>query len=385
MKIGVDIRVLMDKHYSGIALYSANLLDNLLKIDKESEYYFYYNSFFNIRDKFKIWEKERVKIVSTRYPNKLYNYFFQKLLNKPKIDNFLPRDLDLFFSPHFNFTSLNNTTKHVLTIHDLSFMRYPEFFNYRKNFWHSLINLKKLTKDTKRIVAVSENTKRDIVELLNVSENKVEVIYSGINLNIKAVIKEKKERFIKKHSLKKNFILYIGNIEPRKNITGLIYAYNLLRDKNVKLVDTQLVLAGAMGWKNRAIYQARENSPYHEDIKFIGYVNQEEKEYLYEEAIYLCYPSFYEGFGFPPLEAMAKSLAVITSNVSSLPEVVGSSALLINPYDINDLATAMELLYFDNTLREDLIKKGKEQIKLFNWQKTALKYLNLFKRISNEK
>ncbi len=380
MKIGVDIRALMDRQYSGIAGYTASLLKALIAEDDDNQYRLFYNSFSNIQTRMNSWSSSRTQIVSTAWPNKLFNYFGQKILAQPKLDSKLG-PIDLFWSPHFNFTRLNKKTKHVLTIHDLSFMRYPAFFNRRKNFWHQAINLPKLVESCQALVAVSENTRQDIIELLKLPADKVHLIYSGLDKIKKIPSQTETDDFLKKHQLKPNFILYLGNIEPRKNISGLIYAYNLLRDHNVRLVDTQLVLAGATGWKNRAIFQARENSPYREDIKFIGYVDQADKEILYRQAIVLTYPSFYEGFGFPPLEAMARLLPVITSNVSSLPEVVEAAALTVNPYDVNDLAKAMELLIYDQALRSDLIIKGQLQAEKFQWSKTARDYLQLFNNL----
>ncbi len=380
MKIGVDIRVLMDRYYSGIAHYSDNLLNELLKNPDDHKYRLFYNSFSDIKDKMLKWEKQCTKIVSTRYPNKLFNYCGQKILKRPKIDKLLG-GVDIFWSPHFNFTNLSSKTKHVLTIHDLSFMRYPKYFSRRKNFWHWAVNLKKQAQKCQALIAVSKNTKEDVVELLNVSEKKVHLVYSGLNMKNIKVKKTDEENFLKKHGLKNNYILYLGNIEPRKNISGLIYAYNILRDRNIRLVDTQLVLAGATGWKNREIYQARENSPYKDSIKFIGYVGSYEREILYRKAICLTYPSFYEGFGFPPLEAMNKLLPVITSNVSSLPEVVEKAALTINPYDINDIARAMELVIYDKALRSELIIKGQLQANKFQWSKTAKQYLEIFNKL----
>ncbi len=382
MKIGVDIRVLMDRYYSGIAHYSANLLSELIKSSDDHQYRLFYNSYRNIDKKMSKWKNDRTKLVSTKYPNKFFNYFCQKLLKEPKIDKLLG-GVDIFWSSHFNFTNLSENTKHVLTIHDLSFMRYPEFFSLRKNFWHSAVNLKNQAKKCRAIIAVSNNTKQDIVELLKVPEEKVFVVYSGLNKFTSSISYDEENDFINKHQLKDNFILYLGNIEPRKNISGLINAYNVLRDRNIRLVDTQLILAGATGWKNREIYLARENSPYKESIKFIGHINTKEREILFKKANCLVYPSFYEGFGFPPLEAMEAGLPVITSNVSSLPEVVEKAALTINPFDINDLARSMEILIYNHSLREHLIAEGRIQANKFQWSKTAQEYLKIFNQISS--
>ncbi len=380
MKIGVDIRVLMDKQYSGVSEYSSVLLRELLRLDNDNQYRLFYNSFRDVSARIGSFNNPNLTIEKSGYPNRLFNYCLQKGFAWPKLDRLIG-GADIFWSPHINFTELSPQTKHVLTIHDISFLHYPEFFSYRKNFWHRALALKKLTSHCTAIVAVSENTRRDIIDLLNVPEEKVHTIYSGLNLGVPMPGPEEERNFFRRHELKKRYILYLGTIEPRKNIAGLIYAYNRLRDDNVNLVDLQLVLAGANGWRNRGIYRAWEESPYRRDIKFLGYVTAREKELLYRRAETFIYPSYYEGFGLPPLEAMSRDLPVITSNVSSLPEVVGSAALAVNPHDINEIAKALELVSTDTDLREKLIKAGREQIRLFSWEKTAKQYLELFKSL----
>lgn len=377
MKIGVDIRALMDKQYSGVSEYTSILLRTLLRLDNDNEYRLFYNSFRDVRSRIGNFEHPNLEIRRSHYPNKLFNYCLQKGLAWPKLDR-LAGGVDVFWSPHINFSNFSKETKHVLTIHDISFLHYPEFFSYRKNFWHRALALKKLASECAAIVAVSENTRQDIIELLKIEPEKVHTIYSGVNPGVPMPGPEEERNFFRRHELKKRFILYLGTIEPRKNIAGLIYAYNRLRDENVNLVDLQLVLAGGSGWRNRPIYRAWEESPYRRDIKFLGYVSAREKELLYRRAEVFVYPSYYEGFGLPPLEAMARNLPVITSNVSSLPEVVGSAALAVNPHDINEIAKALELVVTDKELKGSLIKAGQEQIRNFSWEKTAKLYLALF-------
>jgi glycosyltransferase involved in cell wall biosynthesis len=163
-------------------------------------------------------------------------------------------------------------------------------------------------------------------------------------------------------------------------VAGLIEAYDLMRDMHLPLTEYQLILAGASGWKNKHIYHRAESSLYRDDIHFLGYVSRAQRQWLYSNASLFIYPSYYEGFGFPPLEAMAHGLAVITSDVSSLPEVTGDAALMVNPYSTLDLAKAMETLLLNPELREKYAEKGRERAKLFNWQKTADNYLNLFSK-----
>lgn len=358
----------MDARPSGVPEYTLNLLKEILKLDTENEYRLFYNCFgdcpnlpeFNFKN---------VKLVKYNYPNKILNYLYFKIFNYPKIDKEL--EADIFFMPHINFIGMSKGAKSVITVHDLSFLRYPEFFSARKNFWHKMVNVKKLLKRFDLIVAVSENTKKDIIELCDIDENKIKVIYSGIDERCqKLPIK-------KKLNLPEKFILYLGTIEPRKNVDGIIRAYGELKKTNPDLANVQLLIAGERGWKSKKIYQEWEKSEFKNDIQFLGYVGAEEKVSLYNSASVFIYPSFYEGFGFPPLEAMACGCPVITSHVSSLPEVVSDAAITVNPYDINNLAQALNNVLTDENLKNKLITRGLEQAKKFNWQKTAQEYLKI--------
>lgn len=384
MKIGIDARVLMDKHYSGVSEYLANLLSNMLEKDKENDYRLFYNSFKKPSDKLNAWEKENSKLKGTRYPNKFFNYCLQKIFSYPKLDKFLG-ETDLYFAPHFNFISLSEGAQFVITVHDISFLRYPEFFSRRKNFWHNALRIKKTLNRANKIVAVSENTKKDLIEVLNIPEEKIVVIHSGCNYSSPNISKDNEvEEFLKSRGIKRRFILFIGNIEPRKNIINLIEAYNLLRKDSEELKEVQLVIAGAPGWKHKKIFSAWKDSPYKDDIKFLGYVEKKEKEYLYQRASLFAYPSFYEGFGFPPLEAMSYKVPVVSSNVSSLPEILGNSAILVDPYQSGEIKDAMAMLLTDRELRSSLIERGIEKAKEYSWEKTAHKYLELFKELNNE-
>lgn len=380
MRIGVDARVLMDKEYSGISEYAYYLLQELISRNDDHEYVFYYNSLKKIDPKIFSWCNSKVSFQKSSWPNKIFNYVLQSLFSWPKLDS-LTGPVDVFWSPHFNFSSFGNQArKKILTIHDLSFLRYPEFFSARKNFWHRGLNIKKLIAKYDEIITISENTKIDIIELLQIPAEKITVIYSGLNEDKKELSIEEEKSFKKKNSLSEKFILYLGAIEPRKNVSGLIEAYNLLRDKHLPLTNYQLVLAGAKGWKNKAVYKKAGESLYQEDIKFLGYVSRAERHWLYSKATLFVYPSYYEGFGFPPLEAMSRGLATITSDVSSLPEVVANAALTINPYSNLDLARAMETFILDSNLRQFYSCKGIERAKEFTWKKTADNYLKLFNK-----
>lgn len=390
MKIGVDARVLMDKQYSGVSEYAANLLSAILRQDSSNEYRIFYNNRQPQEDKLNSWKKDNSEIKGLHYPNKFFNYFLQKILGWPKIDLFLG-GTNVLFSPHFNFLRVSDKAKLVVTVHDLSFLRYPEFFSRRKNFWHGALGIKKLLARADRIVAVSNNTKHDLVEVLGLPEEKIKVIYSGNNFRhiaeqnqVQVPDSNLSDSFLNKHQLKPRFILFLGNVEPRKNIIGLIGSYELLRQRRPDLANTQLVIAGKRGWKSRGIFVAGRSSLYQSDIKFLGYVSKQEKEILYRSAGIFVYPSFYEGFGFPPLEAISFGLPTVSSNISSLPEVLGKAAILIDPFNVAEISDAIEIALTDEAIRARLINLGKAQALTFFWEKTAREYLELFKELHEE-
>lgn len=376
MKIGVDIRCLMDENYSGVSEYTANLLSALLAQDQDNEYRLFYNSWRDLSGRLSVWTRPNASVTSRRYPNKLFNYLAQKLLQQPKIDWVLG-GVDIFFSPHFNFTSLSRGVKKIITVHDLSFLRYPHFFSSRKNFWHRALGVKKILLAADRIIAVSENTKNDIIELVGVAPEKISVIYSGNNAVKREVGDEEIKIFLDSKNISPSFLLYIGTIEPRKNISGLIQAFDKLKAKE-QFKDLQLVLGGARGWKNREINRTWQESAHKTDIIFLGYISQKEKEILYSGAQAFVYPSFYEGFGFPPLEAMTYGLPVVCSHVSSLPEVVGEAAVMVDPFAPSEIADALELVLSDENLRSVLKERGQERAKMFSWDKAAVEYLKIF-------
>ncbi len=403
MKIGIDIRTLMDARYSGVSEYTLNLVKELLKLDTENQYKLFYNSFHDIKSRLPEFKHDNVEIVGLNYPNKILNYLYFKLLDYPKIDGLLGVDrcqdrAGLFFMPHLNFIALSERCKKIITVHDLSFLRYREFFSFKKNLWHYLLNVKSLLNKFDLIIAQSANTKRDIIELCQVNPERVKVIYSGVGeeykqisnfqfliskqLNNSEFIEIKKLVDVKRrYNLPNKFILYLGTLEPRKNIEGIINSYDVFRKKNLELNDVKLIIAGGWGWKSKNILKRWQSSDYKDDIIFLGYVESEDKVCLYNLASVFVYPSFYEGFGYPPLEAMACGLPVITSFSSSLPEVVGEAAMMIDPYNINQIAEAIRQVLTDYELRDGLIKKGLKRASEFSWAKAAREYLEVFKEI----
>ena len=364
MRIGIDVRCLLEPFPSGVAYYTKNLLSKLFEIDSANEYFLFYNSYkkenLNLIEKFKKYPNVHLK--GFHYPNKFLNGSIN-FLHYPNIDKLIG-GVDVFFAPNLQFISLSDKCKKVVTVHDISFDLYPEFLSLRRKLWHKFINPKRFIKQADKVIAVSKNTKKDVVKNYNISKEKIKVIYSGVDIDKNSV-----------ETGRGKYILTISTLEPRKNIESLIQAFIKLRQQE-KFKDYQLLIAGPKGWKADNIYKLAEVD---KNIKFLGFVSDQEKAELYKKAEVFVYPSFYEGFGFPPLEALAYQTPVIVSMNSSLPEILNDSAIYINPYDVNELTKALTEVLGNSSLRENLVSLGQEQIKKFDWQKTAEQTLDIFK------
>lgn len=369
MKICIDMRTLIDKQYSGIGIYTLNLLSNLFEIDKNNEYKLFYNS-----SNFRFIKKyySNVKYYDFHIPNKIFN-LFHFLFKRPKLET-LVGDFDLFFAPNLNFFSFskNNKAQKIITIHDLSFEFFPDFYSNKSLFWHKLINPKKLLNKFDHILAVSENTKKDIVNFYNINPDKISVTYLGVDMGVKELIVGELKS--------SNYLLYIGTIEPRKNIEGILQAFEDFCLEN-NIIDLDLIIAGKNGWNNKYIYKILNNSKIKDKVKILNYVTEDEKINLYKNAKIFIFPSFYEGFGIPIIEAQSFGIPVVTSNNSSLTEIVLNSAICINPYNINEIKEAIKNLYFDQELYKYYKELGIKNSERFTWLNTAIKTLEIFEKL----
>jgi glycosyltransferase involved in cell wall biosynthesis len=227
-----------------------------------------------------------------------------------------------------------------------------------------------------RIIAVSKNTKKDLVRLCGVPEEKISVIYPGYNSELFRPAQIEEQVLYDKFDLKPGYILYVGTIEPRKNLVTLLEAYSLLAQRGIK---APLVLCGPIGWKSEPFFATLRNLRSKNSVRLLGYVDEEWLPLLYNGASCFAFPSLYEGFGLPLLEAMACGCPVVTSGVSAIPEVVGSSGLMLeDPRDKNLLAEAMSRILEDKDLRARLGAEGIKQASHFTWQNTARETLKVF-------
>lgn len=306
----------------------------------------------------------------TRYPNKLLNASM-RVLGRPHIERFASSPPALFWMPNPHFIALSPSLPLALTIHDLTFETYPEFFSLKQRLWHRAVAPRTLVHRADAVLAVSETTKRDLVERWRLPPEKVTVTLEGVAPDFfEAPPQDVIERVRTARRLPERFILHVGALEPRKNHLGLLDAYHQLRPQE-RYAGLGLVLAGPPGWKNAEILQAIRRSPYRDDIRLLGYVDDLERRCLYRLASLLAFPSFYEGFGLPPLEAMASGLPVVASHAGALSEIVETAGLLTDPYRPTEIAAAIDAILDSPALAERYAARGRERAKRFTWGASA--------------
>lgn len=373
MNIGVDLRCLQSPYRTGVGEFAFELLSAILKKDKDNNYYLFSNSYGS--NQIPRFNQENVFEANFHLPNKIFNLTTiltgqpkadQMIMNKFKLDK-----LDYFFSPNLNFVSLLPSTKHVLTIHDLTFDLLSNFLTTKQLLWHRLTRPLYQCKKADTILTPSENTRRDLVSCYKIDGKKIKVIYPGIS----PIFTEVRSRSdIKtKYDLPEKFILFIGTIEPRKNLKNVISAFESAAKSLTE--NYHLVIAGSPGWKNSEIKNYIKNSSVKNSIHVIGYVADTDKPALYQAASLFVYPSFYEGFGFPVLEAMYSGVPVITSNRSSLPELTAGSCHLVNPHRPAEISSAIVKILSDQNYSKRLIELGKKRSLEFTWEKAANNFL----------
>jgi len=365
-------------------------------MDKKNQYILYFDNLLS--------ENAALKIVGSAknaeikfFPFHRYKHYlpliFSHVLVAAALDN---SKLDVFHSPAYTLP-LAYRGKSVVTVHDLAIYKNPEWFP-REGLMGQRFSTKTLVPKSlgkaEKIIAVSEHTKKDIVEIFKIKPEKIDVIYEGVEFRNLPSKKEAVcgleakicfEDIKAKYGLKDGYVLFLGTIEPRKNIINLVRAFRTVALENKKFGEKyQLVLAGAKGWKHEKIYKEIESSNKKLGskgiIKYIGYVPGKEKFFLMEYASCFVFPSLYEGFGLPVLEAMSLGVPTITSKISSLPEITGDAALLVDPHKEEEIALVLEKVLTDKNLQKNLSAKGVTQAKKFSWEKCAKETFEVYKK-----
>ena len=371
MNIGIDASRAFVKERTGTEEYSYQLIKNLAMMDLKDHQIFLYARKNSVID-FDLPGNFKLKIIS---PNKFWTQIglaSEMMKNKP----------DVLFIPSYAVPQIH-PTKTVVTIHGLEYKYFSECYSLKER---SLLefNTRFSLKLASKIIVPSESTKKDLIKFYKVKEGKISVVYHGVNSIKYSVLSIKQD--------KKSFnVLFIGRLEKRKNIVNLIKAFEIFKKdfKNPlnplfqkgtlappflkgagEIFNIKLTLAGKAGFGFQEIKKAIQESLYKKDIILKNYISESEKDEFYKKADLFILPSFYEGFGLPVLEAMSYGIPVICSNNSSLMEIAGDSALLVDPNDVEEIAKAMSKV-FDDDLRNKMIEKGFENVKKFSWGKCA--------------
>ncbi len=384
MKIGIDIRSLAAGRRTGVEEYTIGLLRALFQLGGEHEYVLFFNAWGNEEPNL-AWTEgfPQVTVRRFRIPNKLLNLSLW-YWRYPKLDRLIG-GVDVFFMPNLNFAAFSQEVKLIVTAHDLSFEFFPQMFSWKQRLWHYAVNFRALLRRADAIVAVSKSTKDDLITRYHVPETKVQVIHSGID-----------ERFApmdrntlallgvqKKYHLPYKYILYLGTIEPRKNLGALLAAFEAFQGAaiNPEMARYELVLAGCPGWKYEEFFRAIHTSPVRDKIHLIGFVDDADKPALYNLASVFVYPSFYEGFGFPPLEALACGVPVIASHSASLPEVIDEAGVLVDPYRPDEIFQALQGILSDKGYQARLRERALAQRCHFTWSQAAQSFLEILHKI----
>lgn len=380
MKIGIDITPIIYEG-TGIGDYTFHLVENLLKQNPEDEFMLFYSTlrgFGKIKEKIEElmkgnqgnkWDKgnrgtKNYKIVGLPLPPAFWQIVWNKL-GLIKIETFTG-PLDVFHCWDYLIPPPN--CKRVVTIHDATPLLFPETHRQKIISNYKLI-IAKIIKEKIQVITDSENSKKDLISF-GVDSNLINVIYVGNNFSVD----EKKIEY-----QKENYILAVGTRQPRKNLKRVIEVFTSIADE---YPDLELRIAGKYGWGEDDESTNKQINKYKNRIKILGYINDNDLVKLYRQAMCLVYPSLYEGFGLPILEAMSLGCPVITSNVSSMPEVGGDAVLYVNPKSVEEIKSSIIRIIESKDLQNELINKGLKQAKKFSWAKTANETKQVYKNVT---
>ncbi|MEZ4868703.1 MAG: glycosyltransferase family 1 protein [Caldilineaceae bacterium] len=369
MRIGIDARLIYHQP-AGISRYTWHLLRALAQLDQQDEFIVFQH------------RKHRPPLIeqSNFRRSTLYTPVHHRLEQMLLPLELAWHALDLIHSTDF-ISPLYSPIPAVITVHDLAFLHWPNFLTKDSAAYYSQID--RAVRHARHIIVPSESTKQDLIGILGVPDKKISVIYEATNpIFAPMPLAEAKAAVQSKFKIAVPYILFVSTIEPRKNVNGLLQAFRHLLDK-YNVDDTALVLAGSRGWLYEETMTLVQRLHLEEQTYFVGRVTDEELQELYVGARCHVHPAHYEGFGLPPLEAMACGTPTIVSNVSSLPEVVGDAALLVDPQDPEELAVAMHRLLQDDVLHAELREKGLKRAQCFSWEMAARSTLEVYRKAVN--
>lgn len=367
MRIGIDARLVFYQQ-AGIGQYIIRLINALAAVDQTDEFHIFQSR----RDETRLVEAPNFHRHILWTPS---HHRFERLAISAEV---LPHPLDVFHSPDF-IPPRKTRAASVITVHDLAFLLYPRFLTTASARYYGQVD--PASRSASHIIAVSQSTKRDVTRLLGVPNEKVTVIYEAAHPLFRPVDKSLAKAHVKaKYGIEGDFILFVSTLEPRKNLPTLLAAYHRLITSYKN--QTELVIAGHKGWLTQEVDQTIDKYHLRERVCFLGSVDNESLASLYNAARVFALPSFYEGFGLPPLEAMACGTPVIVSNTSSLPEVVGDAGVLVDPNDVEAWSAALARVLSDPELHAEMSEKGKRRASLFSWERAARDTLSVYRKVA---
>jgi glycosyltransferase involved in cell wall biosynthesis len=364
MRVAIDARKL---HDFGIGTYIRNLLRHLARIDHETEYILLCRD-ADMGVPRQLGENFR----AVREPSP--NYSIREQVRIPYI--LIRERPDVYHAPHYVLPPAV-PCRSVVTIHDTIHLMFPQYLPNRGAYAYARSLMWAAAKRSDRILTVSESSKRDIIHYFNVDPEKIVVVYNALDERFSLEpTAEEIARVRERFQLDHGFVLYVGNIKPHKNLVRLIEAFDGLRREGFE--DLKLLIIGDEISKWPALRRAVHRLKLHKHVRFLGFQSDETLVSLYRLAAVFVFPSLYEGFGLPPLEAMASGTPVVTSNVSSLPEVAGDAAVLVNPYDAIDIKDGIKRVLTDPILREELRRKGLQRAREFSWERSVARTREIY-------
>lgn len=383
MKIGFEANCAIYEP-AGVGEYTRQLTRALLALDKKNEYFFFANAFRKKEERIKKIKRiidgyANAKIVQSNWPNEWKEWLYEKKWG----GSFFPKfhDLDLIHAPFFTALPLFKTgkAKKIFTAHDLVFYRFPnhQTLKITNYFQHRSLDA---ARAADLIIADSISTKNDLIKFQKIPAEKIRVVYLGKDEIYKPLPNLPKHP---NHPNAPGFLLTVGTLEPRKNLINLIRAFELLDEKIQR--EYPLKIVGGKGWQNKDFEEKLKQSPSRKNIQLLGYVTKEELKKLYNQATLFIYPSLFEGFGLPPLEAMASGCPVLVSAIPSLIEVVASAGEYLDPLDPKDIAKKITLLLNNQDRLALRREEGLKQAAKFSWQKCASETLEIYNEILNPK
>lgn len=380
MRVGIDCRTILNPdrgEAAGVGHYTYYLVKNILALDRQTEFVLFFD-FRMRREGTQEFQQPNVRI--RYFPFSSYKKFlpfaYSHMLTAAAL---IKERLNVFHSPSTTMP-LTYPKGVVVTVHDLAIFSNPSWFP--QQIFSTRLLVPQTLKRARRIIAVSHSAKKDLEDIFNVPPKKIHVVYEGVTTD-KLDLRDKHVDVRKKFGLPAKYLLFVGTLEARKNLPALIDAYAwILREVPALVKDTPLVLAGGTGFKGDDVLEKIRGMRLQSQVRYLGYVTHNEKINLISHALAFLFPSLHEGFGLPVLEAMNLGTPVLTSNVTSLPEIARDAALLVDPTDAGSLTDGLRRLLEDDALRRKLREKGLARAKDFSWRKTAEETLGIYRAVA---